>query len=403
MPHSRQLPILLLDDDPFMLKLLARLLEQAGYKQLIACERSQDALRKLEEVARIDVIILDVNMPDMDGVEFIRELAQRRYAGSIILVTGEQEAIRDSVGRLLEAQQLRLLGALPKPVRRDALEALLLKLQPSSRGRVAGGAARSYSAEELRAAITRGELINHYQPKATLNAGQVTGVEALVRWQHPSDGLLPPARFLDAAVSHGLMREVTRAVLRMAMDQSRAWSQAGLQLAVAVNISMDDLITLDFPDVIASMARAAAVQARTVTLEVTEGQVMQNFTATLDVLSRLRLKRFHLAIDDFGTGHSSLAQLRDLPFDELKVDRGFVHGAARDAKLRAICDASLRMARQLRMQVVGEGIEDAEDWEFLQQLGCDIGQGYLIAKPMPADDIIPWLAEWNAGKRVHGS
>jgi EAL domain-containing protein (putative c-di-GMP-specific phosphodiesterase class I) len=131
------------------------------------------------------------------------------------------------------------------------------------------------------------------------------------------------------------------------------------------------------------------------TLEVTEGQVMRQPSTVLDVLSRLSLKRFQLSIDDFGTGHSSLAQLRDLPFDELKIDRGFVHGACTDGTRRAICSANLQMAHQLHMKVVGEGIENREDWDFLSQLGCDFGQGYFIARPMPATNVVEWIGAWR--------
>ena len=123
---------------------------------------------------------------------------------------------------------------------------------------------------------------------------------------------------------------------------------------------------------------------------------MRQLSTILDVLTRLSLKRFRLSIDDFGTGHSSLAQLRDLPFNELKVDRGFVHGASTDGTRAAICSASLRMAHQLQMQVVGEGIEDQDDWNFLFQLGCDVGQGYFIARPMPAADVVAWISLWGA-------
>jgi EAL domain-containing protein (putative c-di-GMP-specific phosphodiesterase class I) len=239
-------------------------------------------------------------------------------------------------------------------------------------------------------------LVNYYQPKVALATGEVVGMESLVRWRHPVDGLIFPDQFLGLAAEHGLLTEVTGVVLISAMTQAKAWWQAGHQLPVAVNISMDDLIALDFPDVAATLAASVGIEPALLTLEVTEGQVMRQLSTVLDVLSRLSLKRFRLAIDDFGTGHSSLAQLRDLPFDELKVDRGFVHGASADGTRRAICSASLRMAHQLQMQVVGEGIEDRDDWDFLSQLGCDVGQGYYIARPLPAADVVDWMGAWRA-------
>jgi EAL domain-containing protein (putative c-di-GMP-specific phosphodiesterase class I) len=229
-----------------------------------------------------------------------------------------------------------------------------------------------------------------------LATGEVVGMESLVRWQHPVDGLVFPDQFLGLAADHGLLTEVTGVVLIEAMKQAKAWWLAGHPLSVAVNVTMDDLIALEFPDLAVALAAAVGVEPRVVTLEVTEGQVMRQPSTVLDVLSRLSLKRFGLSIDDFGTGHSSLAQLRDLPFDELKIDRGFVHGASTDGTRRAICSANLQMAHQLRMKVVGEGIETREDWDFLAQLGCDFGQGYFIARPMPAADVVQWIHAWRS-------
>jgi EAL domain-containing protein (putative c-di-GMP-specific phosphodiesterase class I) len=179
----------------------------------------------------------------------------------------------------------------------------------------------SYAADELRACIAQGELINYYQPKVALATFEVVRVESLVRWQHPIDGIVFPDQFLGLAEQHGLLTDVTGVVLVEAMKQAKAWSQAGHPLSVAVNVSMDDLIALDFPDMAASLAASVGVEPRLLTLEVTEGQVMRQRSTILDVLSRLSLKRFGLSIDDFGTGHSSLAQLRDLPFNELHPDK----------------------------------------------------------------------------------
>jgi EAL domain-containing protein (putative c-di-GMP-specific phosphodiesterase class I) len=254
---------------------------------------------------------------------------------------------------------------------------------------------QALSAEQLRFAIASGQLVNYYQPKVLMATREVIGVEALVRWQHPKLGLVPPDEFIPLASESGLMRDLTRAVLGAAMQDARHWWQAGRQLSIAVNISMDDLSALDFPDTVSALALACGIDPHMVILEVTEDQMMEKLSTVLDVLSRLQLRRFRLAIDDFGTGHSSLAHLRDLPFDELKVDRGFVHGAASDPTLRAICSASLRMAKQLRMQVVAEGIEDQSDWDLLSSMGCEIAQGYLIAKPMPAGAMPDWLSAWE--------
>ena len=158
---------------------------------------------------------------------------------------------------------------------------------------------------------------------------------------------------------------------------------------------MDNLAALNFPDTVAQLATEAGVPLPSLVLEVTESRLMQDVRAPLDILSRLRLKRVGLSIDDFGTGHSSLAQLRDIPFDELKLDRSFINGAARDSSLRAIIEATLAIARQLGMKAVAEGVEDRSDWDCLRELGCDVAQGYFIAHPMPGDALPAWRARWE--------
>ncbi|MDP9008969.1 MAG: EAL domain-containing response regulator [Pseudomonadota bacterium] len=397
-PDPKTTGIVLLDDDPFMLKLLTHMLAQLGYSRVVACDSGQKALTQVRDTREVvDLIFLDINMPGMDGVEFIRRLVDCQYGGSVILVSGENSRILESVEKLIEAHRLIALGCLQKPVKPDELAGLMSALKPNIGHRSLKHVSQHlYSVEELRTAISGGQLVNHYQPKVAMTTGEVVGMESLVRWQHPVDGLIFPDQFLGLAEEQGLLTQVTRVVLTDAMKQAKAWWQAGYHLPVAVNISMDDLIALDFPDMAVALAASIGVSPQLLTLELTEGQVMRQLSTVLDVLSRLSLKRFRLSIDDFGTGHSSLAQLRDLPFDELKVDRGFVHGASTDGTREAICSASLQMAHQLRMKVVGEGIEDQDDWTFLSQLGCDVGQGYFIARPMPAADVVDWIKVWGA-------
>ena len=166
-------------------------------------------------------------------------------------------------------------------------------------------------------------------------------------------------------------------------------------LQVAVNLSMDNLVSLDFLDLVVGLAAKAGVPPQMMELEVTESRLMEDLRTPLEILTRLRLKRFRLSIDDFGTGHSSLAQLRDLPFDELKIDQSFVHGAWNNEKLRAMFDSSLGLARQLGMEVVAEGVEDQADWDFVRKTGCEIAQGYFIARPMPAADLPGWIQSWQ--------
>lgn len=389
------LKVLVVDDEPFVLKLLAGQLAKLGCTDVTTCQRAHDTLDLLETGGEVyDLIFCDLQMPEMDGVEFVRRLVQIGYGGGLVLVSGEGQRTLHAAEKLAHAHRLRVLGSLNKPARPDQLRELL-KLAAAPGAAAARPVRKTYPQEDLRQAILRKELINHYQPKVEVASGALAGVEVLVRWQHPEDGLVFPDQFIAMAEEHDLIDDLTWAVLDNALRQAALWRDAGLDLQVAVNVSMDNLAILEFPDYLATAVTEAALKPTNLVLEVTESRLMKDPLTPLDILTRLRLKRIGLSIDDFGTGYSSLAQLRDLPFGELKVDRGFVHGASRDPSLRAIVDASLGMARQLGMKTVAEGVEEMEDWHFLRATGCDMAQGYLIARPMPAEELHGWLEEWE--------
>jgi EAL domain-containing protein (putative c-di-GMP-specific phosphodiesterase class I) len=223
----------------------------------------------------------------------------------------------------------------------------------------------------------------------------VVGAETLVRWLHTTDGLIMPDQFVGLAEQYGLIDALTHMVLLSALPQARQWQDAQLSLRLAVNLSMDNLVSLSFLDEVVNLTTEAGVRPENLMLEVTESRLMQDQRVSLEILTRLRLKRFKLSIDDFGTGNSSLTQLRNIPFDELKIDQSFVHGAWANDTQRAMFDASLGLARQLGMETVAEGVEDQADWDFLRQQGCDVAQGYFIARPMPAERFVPWMQEWE--------
>ncbi|RZI42467.1 EAL domain-containing protein [Herbaspirillum sp. HC18] len=391
--------ILLLDDESFALDLLEHQLSNLGFPQIIRCESAMDALAVLAaDDGTIDLIFCDLQMPRMDGVEFVRQLVRTSYAGGLVLVSGEEERILQTAHKLTQAHGLNVLGVLNKPVAPEQLRQLMEN--PAARSFAAPPATwKTYGPDELQRAITHGGLVNHYQPKVELATGNLAGVETLVRWRHPWDGLIPPARFIDTAEEYGFIDDLTRVVLVTALQDARIWQDSGLSLHLAVNVSMDSLSGLGFPNFVERSAAEAGVPLTRLVLEVTESRLMKNPRAALDVVTRLRLKRIGLSIDDFGTGHSSLAQLHELPFDELKVDQGFVHGACRDASLRAIVEASLAMARQLGMKTVAEGVEDRDDWDFLRKSGCDLAQGYFIAQPMPAAELAAWARAWEERRR----
>jgi len=400
MDHISTPKILVLDDEPFMIKLITRVLTQGlGFAEVRGCHSGRVALELVDDPNTVpDIILCDLNMPEMDGIEFLRKLVEHRYAGSLILVSGEGERVLQTAEKLVGVHRIALLGHLGKPVQPEQLSAMLAKWSPAPSG-TRREAEKTYDANAIRAALANHELVNYYQPKVAVASGQVIGVETLVRWRHPLDGLVYPDRFIGVAEENGLIDELTRMVLDSALAQTKIWQEAGLALRIAVNVSMDNLISLEFADFVAGQSSSVGVVPQDVVLEVTESRLMKDLRAPLETLTRLRLKRFGLSIDDFGTGHSSLSQLRDIPFDELKIDRGFVHGAWANETVRAIYDASLSLGKQLGMEIVAEGVEDQADWDFLRQTGCDLAQGYFIARPMPAADLPRWLETWRARLR----
>ncbi|WP_164520375.1 putative bifunctional diguanylate cyclase/phosphodiesterase [Specibacter cremeus] len=247
--------------------------------------------------------------------------------------------------------------------------------------------------EELRNALATNELVLHYQPKINLDSGAVTGFEALVRWDHPRRGLLLPDAFLGLVEEAGLMREMTRVVLEEALDQTASWHAQGHNFTVAVNLSASSLVDAGLPGRIADMVTSRGLPVSALMLEVTEDYVVRNVSRARTILTELRNHGFRIAIDDFGTGYSSLAYLRDLPIDELKLDRSFITPMTKDSRAAVLVSSTIDLAHSLKMDVVAEGIETADAYGDLVIFGCDQGQGYYMSRPIPADDIAGWLDE----------
>jgi diguanylate cyclase (GGDEF)-like protein len=246
---------------------------------------------------------------------------------------------------------------------------------------------------ELRNAIGASQLLLHFQPKAALATGEVTGAEALVRWQHPKRGLLPPSEFIPAAEQTALMRPLTLTVLKAAMEQARAWSEAGHDIPIAVNLSIPNLLDLNLPNDVERLLEEIGVRSAALQLEVTENIVMADPVRVIQVLEGLRALGVRLSLDDFGTGTSSLAYLKRLPLDELKIDRSFVQGMADNDADKVIVRSTTELAQRLGLQVVAEGVDAEDTWHQLVEIGCEEAQGFYLSRPLPADDFTAWLID----------
>jgi diguanylate cyclase (GGDEF)-like protein len=261
-------------------------------------------------------------------------------------------------------------------------------------------AARLALAGELRRAIEEGELVLHFQPKAELETGCVVGVEALVRWQHPERGFIPPNEFVPIAERTGLIKPLSRYVVAAALRQCGAWRDAGLDLHVAVNLTIPDLLDLELPDLIGALLAETNVRPDQLELEITETTILADPFRVRQVLARLNEMGLRLAIDDFGTGYSSLAYLRRLPVQAIKIDRSFVMDMCENASDATIVRSTIDLGRNLDLDVVAEGVETQEAWDALRALGCTLAQGYFISRPLPAEELEGLLEERGLHARV---
>jgi diguanylate cyclase (GGDEF)-like protein/PAS domain S-box-containing protein len=250
---------------------------------------------------------------------------------------------------------------------------------------------------ELRRGIERRELTLHYQPKATLVNGTVDSVEALVRWNHPSRGMIPPDNFIPLAQQTSLIKPLTLYVIDEALSQCRAWQSEGIKLSIAVNLSFRNLLDLEFPNHVGELLDKWRVDPALLELEITESTMLTDPARTKLVLDKLASMGLSLSIDDFGTGYSSLAYLSRLPVSEIKIDRSFVINMETRENDAVIVRSTIDLARNLGLQVVAEGVETERAWETLNTLGCTQAQGYYLSRPLPADQLAAWIKEWKSG------
>jgi len=384
--------VLIVDDEEFMRDFLSTVIKQVGIEDVLSVSGGQQALDIiLSRSEPFDYVFCDLQMPEMDGIEVIRHLAAIDYSGGIVLFSGEDQRILETAHSIAEARGLNLMGSLTKPVSLESLYQLLANHQVAEKKSF--WSAPEVSAEELRAALQAGDITVYYQPQIDIKSAAVKGVEALARWHHAEKGMIPPDIFIDLAEQHQLIDAVTESVIEQACRQGAIWSAQGRNFKVSINLSMDNLHSLDFPDRLAASVKTTGMDIKNLIFEITESRLVKDFSTCLDILTRLRLKGPELSIDDFGTGYASLEHIKRMPFSELKIDRAFVNGAHSNGTARAILESSIHLGKQLDMTIVAEGVETQKDWDLVAALGCDLVQGYYVARPMDAEHFNVWLEQ----------
>jgi len=404
--HSPPGSLLIVKDSWSERSRLAALAQTLGVAQVHEAASGREALQWLEP-GRLPTppaaMLLDLEMPEMDGIALIEQLHARGACIPLVIVSGKGTGLLQSVGYMVEQLGLPLLGVLPKPVDADALAALLCRpcAAPGTsrppRALVSDGPeALGPTGTELALAISSGQIRVHYQPKVGFAHRNLVGVEALARWMHPVLGRVPPDVFIPLAERTGLIHALTLSVLDQSLRQLAAWNAMGLRLKLAVNLSPRLLESPALVEEIVQAQQAHGVPPSQITLEITESASAHQFVSAIGKLARLRIKGFGLSIDDYGTGYSSMQQLAKIPFTELKFDRSFVQGAVRYENYRVILSTSIQMCQKLGLVTVAEGMETQAEWDLLKDYGCVMGQGWFIAKPMPADALTAWARAYQS-------
>ena len=395
-PGSAELvaSVLVVDDDPVVLLQMRQMLAGIGVGEVCSARNGLEALLEMSRRAeQFSVVVCDLNMPEMDGVEMIRRIGQSGFRGGLILMSGADRQIVSTVGKLAALQGLTVLGQIQKPatpqVMRDLLE--LSERTPIDRRLVRNSAV--LTPETLRAGMARREFSVWLQPKVDAESLRPVGVEVLARWQQTDGSFVPPDLFIVMAERSGLIAELSGVLLSLGLEAGAMLHAAGFPLTVSVNLSALWLDDLRLPDLMQRSVESVGLRTADVVLEVTETGVTKDVAVALDVLTRLRLKGFGLSIDDFGIGYSSFEQLGRIPFTEMKLDRSFVNRGLQDPAARAILESSMAMAQKLSLSTVAEGVETDGELALMRGMGCGSIQGYLIARPMPVDALILWLRD----------
>lgn len=387
------LRFLIVEDHSFQRWALGNVLQELGARNVLAAADGQAALDLMRQ-NEIDIAISDLEMPGMDGMEFIRHLGEAPRAVSLIVASGLDRPLIRSVEMMARAYGVRLLGSVEKPVMLEVLRPLVeAHLAGPALPRLGSPAARHFPVAEILAALQNGQVQPFFQPKVELTSGAVRGAEALARWRHPTEGIVGALEFIPALEKAGDVAELTAAMAAQAAAACRTWRAEGFDVGVSLNLSQESLGDVRLADRITEIVRAESLNPRDVILEITESATTKDLGSTLENLSRLRMKGFGLAIDDYGTGHSSMQHLSQIAFTELKIDQSFVRNASTQEASRAMLESSLELAAKLKIVAVAEGVEMMVDWDLIKKLDCHLAQGYFIALPMDAGAYLRWLRE----------
>jgi len=392
-PEAR---ILIVDDDPEIRDILHEFLSKKHSCAALDCADKALALLKVQT---FDVVISDIRMTHMTGLEMLPHIAAVAPESVVVMISGQR-----TIDSAIEAMRAGAFDYITKPFELSEVATVVERAVDRSRQLKALCVSESVDARalELSEAIERDHFVVYYQPQFEIQSRRIVGAEALVRWQHPQLGLVPPSDFIRLAEEVGSIVRIGERVLRTACAQTRLWQDAGADaFRIAVNASPRQLREANFPDLVAEVLDETKIPAECLEIEVTETSLVENAESGIRTLAQLHDMGVRIAIDDFGTGYSSLGYLKRLPIHTVKLDASFVKDATNDPDDAALVMAIITLSHNLRKKVIAEGIEREDQLAFLRLLRCDEGQGYLFGAPAPTldDKIFPNFGVLNSATK----
>ena len=398
MTEKSTLKLLMVDDETFILSLSVRLLNKLGYEDVDTANNGVEALEKLDNSdPPYDVIICDLNMPEMNGVEFIYHAQQREFSGGLILLSGEDKRILETAKNLALEKNLNVLGVISKPLSPIALEELLEAYKPTISGKSDIDSDQTISEEELIDGLqgTGSELVLLYQPIAHIRSGEISGVETLVGWQHASRGLLESQTFIPLAEQHGLMVELTRKVYGKAVQQSAEWLSNGIYLQNSICVSAGLFPNPDLLEFILTSPQQLGVDPKYLILQLPESPAQSDSKNISEVLIQLRFKKLGVSIDSFSMGDAVMEQIKGHPFTQLKVNWETISTAGHDDDFEADIGKKIRFLKSMDMEIVAKGIQTKNDWYYAEKLGFDCIQGSFCSKPLFSEGLLEFVERWS--------
>lgn len=393
---SLELVIMVVEEDDSKQAMIVNTLKTIGCHHVLSVSSGQDCLDMIRNYPLpVHIVFSHLDMSGMDGIELLRHLGEQQLTETFVLIEFNDFSILRTLEDMAEHLGLNILGCIEHTFTQEATEMILDRYYEHQNKSSPETYGDMLTQADIITGLSNNQFITWYQPKVRIDTGEWFAAEALSRWIHPERGMIYPTQYIPVLEELGIVDKLTWIQIHVIAEDLRHWLSLGKKISVSINISPSMLNDRSLANKLIEVTNRYNISQDQMVLEITESMLMENLAHSLETIARMRLQGFTLSMDDFGTGYSNLHQLERMPCSELKLDKSLVTGAYENPVRRVILESNIGMAKKLGMETVGEGVETVEDWFMLKQLDCSIGQGYLIAKPMPASDLLTWSEDWS--------